>query len=344
MLTEIAGIQVDRVSEWLAGNVASARPPFTFEVIAGGLSNLTFKVTGADGGRFVLRRPPLAAALASAHDMGREHRIISALASSDVPVAPALGLCADLDVNGAPFYVMAFVDGHVIKTADEAVETLTVEQRAAASESLIATLGKIHDVDITAVGLDTLSKHDGYVARQLKRWQTQVHNQSDDDHTRIDVLHDVLASHIPEQSGVSVVHGDYRLDNCMVGDDGNVVAVLDWEICTLGEPLADVGLLMAYWTGPDDELFAWSNSGTQARGFANRGQIAERYAALTGRDVSQVAYFEAFASWKLACILDGVRRRSIAGALGNQVIDNDSFVVRIEQALTRAESLLGQLR
>ena len=343
MLTERAGIRIAEVSTWLVDNVDGAIAPFTFELIAGGLSNLTFKVTGADGARFVLRRPPLAAALASAHDMGREYRIISALQHSDVPVAPALGLCVDTAVNDAPFYVMAFVDGVPIKTVEEATRLLTLEQRAVASESLVATLASIHAVDIEAVGLSTLGRHDGYIARQLKRWQGQVHAQSASDHTAIDELHDELARRIPEQQSVSIVHGDYRLDNCLVGPDGHVTAVLDWEICTLGDPMADLGLLMVYWTGPDDEALAWSNAGTTAAGFMNRRQIAARYGELTGRDISQLDYFEAFAYWKLACILDGVYSRSIAGALGGQQIDNAPFLTRIEQALVTSKSLLQRL-
>jgi aminoglycoside phosphotransferase (APT) family kinase protein len=340
MLTEIAGIRVTEVTNWLQSNIGAAQAPFRFEIIAGGLSNLTFKVTGADGRRFVLRRPPLRAALASAHDMSRKYRIVSALGASNVPVAPAFGLCTDASVNDAPFYVMDFVDGHVIKTAEDAVAVLSTDGRAAAGESLIDTLGRIHAVDIEAVGLSTLGKHDGYIARQLKRWQGQVHAESGGDHRRVDEIHAELARRIPVQNSVSIVHGDYRLDNCLLAGNGHVAAVLDWEICALGDPMADLGLLMVYWTGPDDESSVWEQTGTTAPGFLNRRQVADRYAALTGRDISQLDYFEAFAYWKLACIMDGVYSRSVAGGLGDQAIDSAPFLRTIDHALTRSRSLL----
>ena len=218
------------VLPWLEANIAGARGPFSFTVIAGGHSNLTYGVVDANGRKYVLRRPPLGHVLASAHDMGREHRIISALSKSHVPVAPALGFCDDPAVNDAPFYVMAFVDGHVIRDTDTASRLLTVPARRRASESIVDTMAAIHAVDLTAVGLDTLGKHDGYIARQLKRWYGQWNAQKTRELPGVDRVHDELMKRIPDQGPATIVHGDYRLDNCMVDDAGNVVAVLDWEI------------------------------------------------------------------------------------------------------------------
>ena len=267
------GINTETVTPWLAQHVAGFTPPFSAEVIAGGHSNLTFKITDARGTKYVLRRPPLSHTLASAHDMGREHRIIHALRDTDVPVAPALAMCTDTAVNGAPFYVMGFVEGHVIRDAAIAERVLSESARRTASESMIDTMAAIHAVDLEQVGLTDLARHEGYIARQLKRWYAQFNAQKTRDLPLIDEVHDALAKRIPEQGPATIVHGDYRLDNCIVGDDGRIVAVLDWEICTLGDPLADLGLLMAYYTGPDDEASAWQAQSNRVKGFMNRGEL-----------------------------------------------------------------------
>ena len=187
-----AGINAERVSAWLEANVAGATAPFTFTLIAGGHSNLTFKVDDAAGHHYVLRRPPLSHALASAHDMGREHRVISALSASRVPVAPALGLCTDLEVNDAPFYVMAFVDGHVVRDNATALSVLTPATRRQASISLVDTMAAIHAVDPVAVGLGDLGRHEGYIERQLKRWYGQWNASKTRDLSSIDRVHDEI--------------------------------------------------------------------------------------------------------------------------------------------------------
>ena len=261
----VPGIDVQSVTAWLESHVRGAQAPFTFDLITGGHSNLTFDVSGSNGERYVLRRPPLGHVLASAHDMGREYRIISGLANSAVPVAPALGLCEDLAVNGAPFYVMGFVDGHVIRDSATAIAVLCESARTQASESIVDTMAAIHNVDLVASGLDGLGKHEGYIARQLRRWYGQWNSQKTRDIASVDQVHDALLDRIPVQTSATIVHGDYRLDNCMVDDHGNIVAVLDWEICTLGDPLADLGLLMVYWTGPGDEASAWAGGYLGAR-------------------------------------------------------------------------------
>jgi aminoglycoside phosphotransferase (APT) family kinase protein len=339
---EIPGIDVDRVTEWLAQHVDGAIAPFDFHVIAGGHSNLTFRVTGADGRRFVLRRPPLGHVLASAHDMGREHRIISGLQGTAVPVPPVAGHCDDPAVNGAPFYVMGFVDGHVVRDRATAEHVLTPAARATASRSLVDTMAAIHAVDLEATGLADLGRHEGYLARQLKRWYGQWNQQKTRELPVVDRVHDELLRRIPDQGPATIVHGDYRLDNTMVDDDGTVVAVLDWEICTLGDPLADLGLLLVYWTGPGDEQSAWAGGGaTTADGFWDRHQLAERYAEVTGRDLAQLDVYVAFASWKLACILEGVYARYLGGALGQRdPAELAPFERQVVAAAERAEALL----
>jgi aminoglycoside phosphotransferase (APT) family kinase protein len=338
---DVPGIAVPSVTAWLEANVAGATGPFRFDVIAGGHSNLTFRVTGADGTRYVLRRPPLGHRLASAHDMGREHKIIAGLQRSAVPVAPALGFCDDESVNDAPFYVMGFVDGHVLRDRVATEAVLDVAARRHASESLVDTMAAIHAVDLPAVGLDDLGKHEGYIARQLKRWYGQWNAQKTRELPAVDQVHDELLRRIPEQGPATIVHGDYRLDNCMVNDAGDVVAVLDWEICTLGDPLADLGLLLVYWTGPNDAPSAWNGSATTAPGFFDRADLAVRYAEVSGRDVSQLPFYVSFAYWKLACILEGVYARYLGGALGERDPQElEPFKLQVEGAASMALATL----
>jgi aminoglycoside phosphotransferase (APT) family kinase protein len=345
METGLQGVDGPRVTAWLEANVAGARGPFTFELIAGGHSNLTYRVTGTAGPAMVLRRPPLGNVLPSAHDMGREHRIISALQPTPVPVAPALGYTDDPSVNGAPFYVMGFVDGLVLRDLPAVEAHLGIEQRRAAARSVVDTLAAIHDVDPVAVGLADLGRHEGYIARQLKRWHSQWTASKTRELPAVDAVHDRLAARIPPQQKVAVVHGDYRLDNCMVSAEGDVVAVLDWEICTLGDPLADLGLLVVYWTGPDDEPSAWVGGATTAPGFPNRAELVEWYAAASGRDLSDLAFYTAFGYWKLACILEGVYARYLAGAMGagRDPGELDRFRWQVERAADQAAEHAGRL-
>jgi aminoglycoside phosphotransferase (APT) family kinase protein len=343
-MNHVPGINVDRVTAWLETNVEGARGPFTFDVIAGGHSNLTYRVDGTDGGVYVLRRPPLGHRLASAHDMGREHKIISGLRDSIVPVAPALGLCVDDAVNDGPFYVMGFVDGHVIRDRTVAEESLSTAARRRAGESLVDTMAAIHAVDLNACGLAGLGKHEGYIARQLRRWYGQWNEQKTRDIPAIDRVHDALAERIPQQGPATLVHGDFRLDNCIVDDDGIVRAVLDWEICTLGDPLADLGLLQVYWTGPGDELSAWAGTATTADGFLDRADLVDRYAAASGRDLTELPFYISFAYWKLACILQGVYYRYLGGALGSRdPAELTPFVDQIDGAAARAAECLKVL-
>ena len=338
------GIDVPKVTAWFEANIADVKAPLEFTLIAGGRSNLTFKVTDAAGNAYVLRRPPLGHVLPTAHDMGREHRIISALGPTDVPVAPALGYCDDNDVNGAPFYVMGFVDGIIARDVSQA-KKLTVEQRTRAGENLIEVLAAIHAKEPADVGLDDLGRHDGYIERQLKRWYSQFQQSKMREVPGVDEMHDFLAARIPEQQGVAIVHGDYRLDNCMIGPDGNISAVLDWELCTLGDPLADVGLLLVYWNDPaDDGSPLAGGSATMLDGFPRRAELRQRYEELAGRDTSQLDFYVAFGYWKLACILDGVYTRYAKGAMGQDGGSWQAFgdsVIRLAEQSKRAAASLA---
>lgn len=334
----------ENVESWLVANIPGATAPFAYTQIAGGHSNLTFRVDDAAGHSYVLRRPPLGHRLASAHDMRREHRIIAGLAGSAVPVAPALGLCTDESVNELPFYVMSYVNGHVIREKSVAESVLGEQGCRRASESIVDTMAAIHAVDLRAAGLDDLGKHDGYIERQLKRWHGNIREQRTRDLPLVDSVYEELLGRIPEQGPATLVHGDYRLDNCMVDPSGNVIAVLDWEICTLGDPMADLGLLMVYWTGPDDEASAWANPVNTARGFMNRAELAERYGRVSGRDISSLDFYVAFAYWKLACIIEGVYARYLGGALGQKdPAELEPFKVQVDGASKRAAAILERL-
>jgi len=341
-----AGINAESVTRWLSANVAGSVAPFHFELIAGGHSNLTFSVTDSANHHYVLRRPPLSHALASAHDMGREHRVISALQHTNVPVAPTLAMCDDVSVNDAPFYVMGFVDGIIVRDPDIALKMLTPTTRLQASNSLVDTMAAIHSVDPVAVGLGELGRHDGYIERQLKRWYSQWNASKTRELTAIDRVHDGLLKHLPVQGPATIVHGDYRLDNCMINSSGDIIAVLDWELCTLGDPLADLGLLMVYWSGPTDEPSGTTFGTTTAEGFSNRAELAQRYAQVSGRDISHLDYYVAFAYWKLACIIEGVYARYISGAMGGQTDTTtfEPFKLQVEASAEKAELLLSRLQ
>ena len=311
------GIDGAKVSRWLVDNIDGATAPFRFDLIAGGRSNLTFRVTDANGSRFVLRRPPLGHVLATAHDMAREHRIIAAVGTTGVPVPRALGLCADVEVNGAPFYVMSHVDGEVLDNADKA-SLLDPSLREKTSHHLIDVLAELHSVDVDSVGLGDLARREGYIERQLKRWRTQWENSKTRELPAIDEVEARLSRHVPDQQGVVIAHGDFRFGNCLTDViNGRIAAVLDWELCTLGDPLADVGYIGVYWSdGPSSALRA--NDPTPAGGFPSYASLVERYARTTGRDVSQIDYYVAFSCWRLAVISEGVYARYLHGAMGKQ--------------------------
>jgi aminoglycoside phosphotransferase (APT) family kinase protein len=345
---EIAVEGIDRagVTAWMSSAIAGAEPPFRFELIAGGRSNLTYRVTDRAGNSYALRRPPVSHVLPTAHDMTREHTVITALGSTGVPVPRTLGLCTDVAVNGAPFYVMSFVEGHILRDERAAAE-LSEASRARAGDSLIDTLVQLHAVDVDAVGLGDFARRDGYIARQLKRWHGQFTQSTIDGEPGpavVDRVHELLAARIPEQQGVSIVHGDYRLDNTVLDDEGQVQAILDWELWTLGDPLADLGLLTVYWAEPEDSDQALLGvAPTTLPGFARRSELLARYAAASGRDISQVAYYRAFGFWKLACILQGVHVRYAGGAAAGDRSGVEQFAAHVgrlgERALAEVESL-----
>ena len=342
----IDGIEREGVEGWFRENVAGAEPPLEFELIAGGRSNLTYGVTDSAGRRWALRRPPMGKTLGSAHDMGRECRVVSALEPTPVPVAHIAGFCEDEAVNGAPFYVMDFVEGPILRGRDDA-DPYDEGARRAIGERVVDTLVDIHAVEPDAVGLGDLGKKSDYVARTLHRWQGQWQKGKTRELPLVDEVHDRLAARIPEQGPATIVHGDYRLDNMILNPGAEAVAaVVDWELCTLGDPLADVGMLLVYWGDPDDELFPLFAPATIAPGFPSRDEVAERYAERSGRDLSLIDFYVALGLWKLAIILEGVYARYSAGQYGegaelDAVHAFGRNVARLAELADEAERRLG---
>jgi aminoglycoside phosphotransferase (APT) family kinase protein len=334
------GIDRAGVESWFSAHVDDADPPLAFERISGGHSNLTYAVSDSSGRRWALRRPPLGKRLGSAHDMAREHKVVSALGPTEVPVAPVVGLCEDEGVNEAPFYVMEFVEGPILRGLAEAELFPGEDQRRAIGERVADTLVAIHAVDPDAVGLGDLGRKEDYVARQLRRWRGQWEKSKTRELAPIDDVHERLSARIPEQGPATIVHGDYRLDNMILTSEGEVAAVVDWELCTLGDPLADVGLLMVYWPDRGEETIALGQPANLAPGFPSREELRTRYAEASGRDLSQLGFYVALGYWKLAIILEGVYARYAAGQYGKVDAGIEHFarlVERLAEAADEAE-------
>lgn len=346
------GIRRANVTAWFEANAPGVVPPLSFGLIAGGRSNLTFRVDDTAGHSWVLRRPPLGHVLATAHDMGREYRIISALAGTDVPVPPAVGLCEDEAVNEAPFYVMDFVEGEVLRDKASA-ENISPAARRRASQEIAEVLARIHRINPDEVGLGDLGRKEGYIERQLRRWSRQWSESKTRELPAVDEVHDALAANLPEQGRAGIVHGDYRLDNCLVGPDGDIRAVLDWELCTLGDTMADLGLLLVYWAEPDDMQAVLGDSSTTLDGFVTRDELIALYAqarrTLNGDEtgaldeaLANINYYVAFGYWKLACILEGVYARFRAGAMGAASEDYEVFASFVEFLADAARETLDK--
>jgi aminoglycoside phosphotransferase (APT) family kinase protein len=336
----IEGVHEARVTAWFEAAVPDLATPLRFSLIAGGHSNLTYAVEDARGRRWVLRRPPLGHVLESAHDVAREHRIISALAATDVPVAPTLGVCRDPEVNDAPFYVMEFVDGVVLHDSATA-RTFPEAERYPLGIDVIEVLARLHAIDPDTVGLGDLGRKEAYLERQLKRWTKQWENSKTREIPAMDEARRILGERMPAQVGSAIVHGDYRLGNMLV-ESGRIRAVLDWELCTLGDPLADLGYLLNAWVQPGElDTRQGDQAPTVVGGFPTREVLIEHYARATGRDLSRIDYYRAFSHWRLAAIGEGVYKRYQVGAMGDVGdMDLSEFA---DSVVRRAEAALALL-
>ena len=341
----VRGLETAAVSRWLSEHL-DASPPFTFALIAAGGSNLTYRVTDAAGQVFALRRPPEGTTLSTAHDVGREWRIMSALgAARAVPVPACLARCDDPDVTGAAFYVMAFVDGTILRTEADANE-FTAAEAERATDALVAGQLAFHTLDLDAVGLADLGRHDGYVTRQLKRWKTQVERADARPAVLIHELHDELARRTPvEKAKPALAHGDYRFDNVVLAADCSLAAVLDWELCTTGDPIADFAWSMQYWADPGDDFTWLTDAPTTAAVFPRRDAVVDHYEQRSGFDLSDYPFYEAFAWWKHGCIVEGVYARRLAGSQGGmrQTGPASDIADRADALLARAHELVRAL-
>jgi len=320
MADDLPGLPAAAAERWLRAELPALFEggPWSAEVISGGLSNITYRLR-LPTGTVILRRPPLGHVLPRAHDMAREYRVISALYGTPVPVPQPLALCTDPDVLGVTFYVMRDVPGSVLQTkADTAA--LSPAVRGALADALISVLADLHDVSPDAVGLGDYGRRSGYCVRQIRTWGAQWERSRTRDLPDMDVLLTRLAEVAPADSGSVIVHGDFRLDNTVVSvpREGmpRIAAVLDWELSTLGDPLADLAVMLSYWHDPGDaERGSIPVSGglTDQPGFPTARSLASAYAARTGRDIGNLPFYLALAWMKLAVICEGVHARYLGG-------------------------------
>ncbi|SEM21643.1 Predicted kinase, aminoglycoside phosphotransferase (APT) family [Rhodococcus maanshanensis] len=329
---EIVGLDPAAVTRWFGSLGVEFTAPLSFDRIGLGQSNLTFLVRDAEERRWVLRRPPLGHLLASAHDVAREARIMAALAETEVPVPRIFGVAQDPSVSEVPLVLMEFLDGQVVDTMP-IVESIAPQRRRAIGVSLPRALAKIHAVDLEATGLTDLASHKPYGQRQLKRWSGQWEVSKTRELPELDDLTRRLAGAVPEQREVALVHGDFHLRNVIVSrETGDVIGALDWELSTLGDPLADMGSMLAYWPEPGEHAIGDFPASTLA-GFPTRAELAEIYLDETGRDAAALKFWHVLGLWKIAVIAEGVRRRAMENpqnraAAGTPTVEQIDALVR----------------
>ena len=342
----LPGYDTKAVEAWIPRDLTGLQPPLTWTQLAGGHSNLTYKLEDESGNRAVIRRPPLGKLLPKAHDMSREWALISALGPTAVPVPAALAFCDDVGVTGAHFYVMGLVEGHPLYNADDTNKWLPEESRMRFARTFIDVLAALHALDPDEVGLGDLGKKENYVGRQLKTWyrswNASIEGAKFDD-PRAHKLQEYFLANMPEQGPAKVVHGDYSVHNIMTTPEGGIAAVLDWEISTLGDPLADLAYALNQWPDDDGAVPFRPVASTSVPGFPGRKEMARWYAELTGRDLSRLDYYTGFNRWKTAAITHGVYARYMEGKKNTEGIDLEGLRKSVEFSLTLAEQAVGRL-
>ena len=335
MTTIPQGIDRTSVQSWFERHVAGSRPPLHFELIAGGFSNLTYRVEDIMGTKYALRRPPIGfKPQLGAHNVLREYRILAALKDSDVPVPPVLASCSDEAVTGAPFYVMQWLEGRILDRSQHVAEILPNHAtRRKAAFSVVDTLAKLHRVDPDAVGLGNLGMREDYLERQIERTAKVWEKTKTRELEIIDSLQRDLIKLRPTQAYTGIVHGDFRPGNIMLAPDGQVSAVLDWELCGLGDLLVDISYLLTNWDEPEDPWpDVWMvRAPSRAGGFPTRDELLARYTEQTGFDVQHIEYYCAFCYWRIAVIAEGVKRRYETGRMSGQQVDIEALDLRVRQ-------------
>ena len=324
-MSDVAGLDLERLAVWFGAHVPGADGELTARIIAGGKSNLTYEV-GDGTMTWIVRRPPLGHVLATAHDMAREYRVMAALRDTEVPVPEMIAMCESSDLVGAPFYVMTRVDGVPYRTRGE-LDALGPERTRTISEGLVDILATLHAIDPATVGLADFGRPEGYLARQVERWRKQLRASHSRDLPAADELHARLAADVPPESAAGIVHGDYRLDNALVGPDDRIRAVVDWEMATLGDPLADLALMLTY-----QRLAAFAGSGlvtdaVLAGGYLSEPEIIARYDAASQRDLSRFGFYLGLAAYKLAAIIEGIHFRYLQGQTVGEGFDTIGDVI-----------------
>ncbi len=340
------GYDVSAVEAWIKKNIKGLTPPFEWFRLEGGHSNLTYKLIDTQGNEAVIRRPPQGQLLPKAHDMSREWSLISALGPTPVPVPAALGFCESPKITGAWFYVMGCIDGRPLYNNEETLEWVPESKRRTMAHSFVDVLADLHDLDAIEIGLGDLGKHDSYVGRQLKTWYrswTSSIEGAQMDDPRAHELQRFFLDNLPEQRKVHVVHGDYGLHNCLIGPNSTVAAVVDWEISTLGDPLADLAYALNSFPDPEDEIPIAPEAATNVPGMPTRSDLIQRYAKRTSRDISNIDYYYGFNRWKSACIVHGVYARYMQGNKSSEGVDLEHMRTRIEAALTLAAQAVNRI-
>jgi len=309
-MSDVPGLDLTRLTAWWPDHVGPLSGDLRATLIAGGKSNLTYETTDGES-TWIVRRPPLGHVLATAHDMAREHRVMTALRETDVPVPATYALCQDDAVIGAPFYVMERVVGTPYRRADE-LAPLGPERVAAITTRLVDTLAALHHVDPASVGLSDFGRAEGFLARQVARWKKQLDASHTRDLPAADELHARLEASVPPESAPGIVHGDYRLDNVLIDEQDRLVAVLDWEMATLGDPLTDLALMLLY-QRLGQSAGALVSDVAAAPGYLSEEQILQRYAEGGGRDLTHFGFYLGLAAFKLAAILEGIHYRYLHG-------------------------------
>jgi aminoglycoside phosphotransferase (APT) family kinase protein len=312
------GVDHERVAAWLGPLVGGISGRLRVDLIEGGRSNLTYVIS--DGERsWVLRRPPLAHVLPTAHDMAREYRVLSALRPTSIPVPQVIGLCEDPDVLGVTFYVMEKVEGHIVRESIPDAYPDTPQTRRRICKVLIETLADLHAVVPDDIGLAGFGKPQGFLDRQVRRWWTQWEFSKTRELPAIEELRRRLDAGLPESGPPGIVHGDYRLDNLLLAPDdpGRISAILDWEMCTVGDPLADLGLLLVYWADPADgpeitRAFSLSPI-TMQDGFLSRAELTVEYGRRSDRDLRALDWYVCLGFYKLAIVAEGIHARYLMG-------------------------------
>ncbi len=295
-----------RLAEYLRGRLEGAERPLKVRQFGGGAANLTYLLDYGEH-EYVLRRPPLGPVAPTAHDMSREYRVLSVLYQAFGYAPRAFLFCEDSSIVGAPFFVMERRRGVVVRRSIPNEFAPIADAPRRMSEALVDTLAAFHAVDYAALGLETLGKPAGFIERQVEGWYKRWQAAKSNDLPEMDMVYQWLKVNLPVSNTVTLVHNDYKLDNVMLadGDPGRMVAVFDWDMCTLGDPLADLGALLTYWSEPDDPpyLQAAAMMPVGDRRFMTRAELVQRYAEKSGRDVSNIDFYQVLGLFRLVVIV-----------------------------------------